>query len=72
MYLVGIADLSWMRCTIVFLKSLGRLVYYGCECWSLNGRSESRVIYLFVFARRVNVVNNTVVATFSITNKKLG
>ena len=53
--LVGISALSWMRRTVVFLKSLGRLVYYGCEFWSLNGRSASRVIYLLVFSRRVNV-----------------
>ena len=68
----GIGTLSWMRRTAVFLNSLGRLVYSGCECRSFNGRSESREISLLVFARRINVGNSTVVAPFSITSEQSG
>ena len=69
---MGVATLSWISRTVVFLKSLGRLVYSSCECWSLNGRSEYRVISLLVFSRRVNVGNTTVVDPFSITNEQSG
>ena len=68
--LVGIAALSWTRLTVVLLNSLSRLVYSVCECRYLNGISEYRVISLLVLARRVNVVNTTVVDPFLITNKQ--
>ena len=72
MDLEGIAALSWMRRTVVFLKSLGRFVYSDCECRSLNERSEYRVMSLLVFPRRVNMGNPNVVAPFSITNNQSG
>ena len=68
--LVGIAALSLMRLTVVLLKSLSRLAWYGFECRSLNGRSASRVISLFVLAKRVNVGKPIVVAPFLITNEQ--
>ena len=38
----------------------------------MNGISVSRVIYLLVLARRVNVGNLTVVTPLLITNEQLG
>ena len=72
MNLVGVYALTWMRLTVVLLKSLSRLVQSGFECRYLNGRSESRVISLLVLVRRLNVVKPTVLAPFLIKNEQSG